>query len=95
MLKDDLIKIQNELKCPKDQYNSFGDYKYRSFEQILEAVKPLLCAAVCAVSWAVFAAVWQRRVQKERERELDKRDRIVRDLLATQDFYSAEVRHDD
>lgn len=42
MLKDDLIKIQNELKCPKDQYNSFGKYKYRSCEQILETVKPLL-----------------------------------------------------
>lgn len=44
MLKDDLIEIQNELKCPKDQYNSFGEYKYRSCEQILEAAKPLLQA---------------------------------------------------
>lgn len=44
MLKDDLINIQNELKCPKDQFNSFGEYKYRSCEQILEAVKPLLQA---------------------------------------------------
>lgn len=42
MLKDDLIKIQNDLKCPKDQYNSFGKFSYRSCEQILEAVKPLL-----------------------------------------------------
>ena len=42
MLKDDLIKIQNELKCPKDQYNSFGKFSYRSCEQILEAVKLLL-----------------------------------------------------
>lgn len=56
---------------------------------------PLACAAICAASWSVFAAVWQRRVQKERERALDKRDRIVHDLLATQDFYSVEVRHDD
>ena len=56
---------------------------------------PLSCAAICAASWAVFAAVWQRRVQKERERELDKRDRIVRDLLATQDFYSVEVQKHD
>lgn len=44
MLKDDLIKIQGELKCPKDQYNSFGKFSYRSCEQILEAVKPLLQA---------------------------------------------------
>lgn len=34
--------IQQNLKAPKDQYNSFGGYKYRSCESILEAVKPLL-----------------------------------------------------
>ena len=37
-----LIKIQNELKVPKGNFNSFGKYKYRSAEDILEAVKPLL-----------------------------------------------------
>lgn len=37
-----LIAIQNELKAPKDQRNSFGGYNYRSCEGILEAVKPLL-----------------------------------------------------
>jgi hypothetical protein len=37
-----LIKVQNELKAPKNQYNSFGKYKYRNQEDILEAVKPLL-----------------------------------------------------
>ena len=37
-----LIEIQNELKVPKGNYNSFGKYKYRSAEQILESVKPLL-----------------------------------------------------
>ena len=39
---DALKKIQQELKAPKGQYNSFGKYKYRSAEDILEAVKPLL-----------------------------------------------------
>lgn len=34
--------IQFELKAPKSQYNSFGKYKYRNAEDILEAVKPLL-----------------------------------------------------
>ena len=38
-----LIKIQSELKAPKGQLNKFGGYKYRSCEDILEAVKPL-CA---------------------------------------------------
>lgn len=37
-----LQNIQQELKAPKGQYNSFGKYKYRSAEDILEAVKPLL-----------------------------------------------------
>ena len=38
-----LLNIQTELKAPKSQYNSFGKYKYRSCEDILEAVKPI-CA---------------------------------------------------
>lgn len=37
-----LTKLQTELKAPKDLYNSFGKYKYRNTESILEAVKPLL-----------------------------------------------------
>lgn len=37
-----LNKIQQELKAPKGQTNNFGKYKYRSCEDILEAVKPLL-----------------------------------------------------
>ena len=37
-----LNKIQTELKAPKGQYNSFGKYKYRSCEDILEAIKPFL-----------------------------------------------------
>ena len=37
-----LLKIQGSLKAPKGQYNGFGKYKYRSCEDILEALKPLL-----------------------------------------------------
>lgn len=36
-----LLNIQNELKVPKAQDNKFGGYKYRSCEDILEAVKPI------------------------------------------------------
>lgn len=39
---DKLMKVQQELKAPKSNFNSFGKYKYRSAEDILEAVKPLL-----------------------------------------------------
>lgn len=44
-----LLKIQAELKAPKGQTNSFGGYKYRSCEDILEAVKPLLKANNCVL----------------------------------------------
>ena len=37
-----LVKLQAELKAPKGQRNNFGKYNYRSCEDILEAVKPLL-----------------------------------------------------
>lgn len=36
-----LMHIQTELKAPKNLYNSFGKYKYRNAESILEALKPL------------------------------------------------------
>ena len=39
---DRVISVQSELKAPKGQYNTFGRYAYRSAEDILEAVKPLL-----------------------------------------------------
>ena len=41
-LNDKLVDIQGRLKAPKNQKNSFGNYNYRSCEDILEAVKPLL-----------------------------------------------------
>lgn len=37
-----LFNIQQELKAPKNQFNKFGNYSYRSYEDILDAVKPLL-----------------------------------------------------
>ena len=37
-----LFEVQQELKAPKNKHNSFGNYNYRSCEDILEAVKPLL-----------------------------------------------------
>lgn len=47
-----LTGIQAKLKAPKNQVNKFGGYKYRSCEDILEAVKPLLdeCDATLTIS---------------------------------------------
>ena len=42
MSKSDLGIIQSRLNAPKGQFNQFGNYKYRSCEDILEALKPLL-----------------------------------------------------
>ena len=41
-LREKLLNIQSELKAPKNQTNKFGGYNYRSCEDILESVKPLL-----------------------------------------------------
>lgn len=46
----ELIEIQNRLNAPKGQYNSFGKYKYRSCEDILAAVKPLLKEVGCTLT---------------------------------------------
>lgn len=45
-----LQQIQNELKAPKNQYNSFGKYNYRNCEDILEALKPILAKHSAAVT---------------------------------------------
>ena len=45
-----LAIIQQKLKAPKNQHNKFGNYKYRSCEDILEGVKPLLGDLVLTVN---------------------------------------------
>lgn len=45
-----LSLIQSELKAPKNQRNTFGNYNYRSAEDILEAVKPLLAKHECTMT---------------------------------------------
>lgn len=49
-LHEKLVAIQSELKAPKGQTNNFGKYKYRSCEDILEAVKPLLKEHNCTLT---------------------------------------------
>lgn len=45
----ELVKIQSDLKAPKNQRNNFGGYNYRSAEDILEAVKPILKQEKCTL----------------------------------------------
>ena len=49
MLYGRLLRVQKDLKAPKNQYNSFGKYRYRSCEDILEGVKPILQEYGCAI----------------------------------------------
>lgn len=49
-MKEKLLAIQQELKAPKNQFNAFGKYKYRSAEDILEAVKPVLAKHECVLT---------------------------------------------
>jgi len=46
----ELIEIQAKLKAPKNLVNTFGNYKYRSCESILDAVKPLLETQKCILN---------------------------------------------
>ena len=46
----ELIEIQAKLKAPKSRKNNFGNYNYRSCEDILEAVKPLLAEQGCTMT---------------------------------------------
>lgn len=46
----ELVAIQGELKAPKNLYNKFGGYNYRSAESILEALKPLLTEKKCILT---------------------------------------------
>lgn len=48
-IRESLFYIQQELKAPKSQHNDFGNFSYRSCEDILEAVKPLLNECSCVL----------------------------------------------
>ena len=50
MITEILHSIQQQLKAPKGQFNEFGNYRYRSCEDILEAVKPLLAEHKAALT---------------------------------------------
>lgn len=50
IIYEKLMRIQTELKAPKNLYNSFGKYKYRNAEGICEAVKPFLQKEKCALT---------------------------------------------
>ncbi len=48
-ITEKLMNIQSELKVPKNNFNSFGNYAFRNAEDIVEAVKPFLIKYGCAL----------------------------------------------
>lgn len=61
MKTNKLMLIQASLKCPKNQKNAFGWYNYRSCEDILEAVKPLLYDTQTTLTVSdEMVSVWDR-----------------------------------
>ena len=60
-----LLEIQQKLKAPKSQRNNFGNYNYRSCEDIIEAVKPLLAEKkLVLVLWDEIVCMWEREYSK-------------------------------
>ena len=51
MIREDLFYLQQQFKCNKDSYNSFGKFKYRNLEQILFELKPLLRERKCTITF--------------------------------------------
>ena len=51
MIQEDLFYLQQNFKCNKDNYNSFGKFKYRNLEQILYELKPLLKERKCTITF--------------------------------------------
>ena len=75
-IAEKLIRIQTELKAPKNLYNNFGKYKYRNAEGICEAVKPflkengcvlLLTDEIVAVGERIYVKATARIIDSETE----------------------------
>ena len=74
-VRERLWHIQAELNAPKNQYNKFGNYSYRSCEDIFTAVKPLLVKHCCTltVSDEVVLILYQSHRHAERSGCTDRR----------------------
>ena len=72
---DKLIKIQQELKAPKNQKNNFGGYSYRSCEDILNAVKPLLLKYEVVLNITDKIISVEEDFYKEEEKKEEKKEK--------------------
>lgn len=85
MIYDKLTRIQAELKAPKSKFNSFGEYKYRSLEDIFEGVKPLLVKNGCTLTVSDMIVQIGERYYIQAEAELidnETGEKVVNTALA-------------
>lgn len=81
-----LLGIQQELKAPKGQYNAFGKYNYRSCEDILEALKPLLKKNDCLMTLNdELVQIGERYYVKATATIFDATDKIVNTSYAREE----------
>lgn len=82
-LYEKLLKIQGELKAPKGQFNLFGKYKYRSCEDILEAVKPLCVKyGLCLTLMDTIELIGNRFYIKATAKVTDTESDVVHEVTA-------------
>jgi len=81
----ELSRIQQELKAPKGQTNAFWKYKYRSCEDILEAVKPLLKETSLVISDDIVL-VWDRFYVKATVTISDWKDSVSNTAFAREEL---------
>ncbi len=82
-LNKQLNKIQKELNAPKNRTNKFGGYKYRSAEDILEAVKPLLGELTLTISDKMAVLGEQSYINTDKNIELAEGQRFYVKATAT------------
>lgn len=85
-----ITQIQNELHAPKNQYNSFGKYKYRSAEDIEQALKPLL--AKYNASLMIDEEV-KPLGNRSVNAETNKNNGVTKTLTSGNKFYVVETLH--
>lgn len=78
----ELIHIQSQLKAPKNQINKFGGYRYRSAEDILEAVKPLLNEVGCILTISDSIEAIGNRIYVRATARLQNKDGVIIEVSA-------------
>ena len=99
-ISEKLLQVQSKLNAPKNRYNKFGEFNYRSLEDILEAVKPLLVEVKAYIKltdmiqmvgdrYYVNATAWF--VDCENEGEMISADAYAREPLEKTKMDAAQV----